>query len=51
MNLTISVDGLGLSSLQLSGSTKTVLTSANPMDENSFKDPKKVPDMFVLFPS
>ncbi|KDP35692.1 hypothetical protein JCGZ_10878 [Jatropha curcas] len=42
VSLRISVDGLGLNSIQQSGSTMTVLTSANPMDENSFKEPKKV---------
>ncbi|KAJ6778967.1 ALPHA-L-ARABINOFURANOSIDASE 1 [Salix koriyanagi] len=41
VNLKVSIDGLGLSS-QLSESTKTVLTSSNLMDENSFSDPKKV---------
>ncbi|KAJ6426067.1 hypothetical protein OIU84_026615 [Salix udensis] len=41
VNLKVSIDGLGLSS-QLSESTKTVLTSSNLMDENSFTDPKKV---------
>ena len=42
VNLKISLDGLEPNSLQLSGSTKTVLTSANVMDENSFSQPKKV---------
>ncbi|EEF38707.1 alpha-L-arabinofuranosidase 1 [Ricinus communis] len=42
VNLKISIDGLGLNSIQLSGSTKMLLTSANVMDENSFNDPKKV---------
>ncbi|KAH8485899.1 hypothetical protein H0E87_027370, partial [Populus deltoides] len=41
VNLKVSIDGLGLSS-RLSGSTKTVVTSSNVMDENSFVDPKKV---------
>ncbi|CAK7340311.1 unnamed protein product [Dovyalis caffra] len=41
VNLKVTIDGLGLKS-QLSGSTKTVLTSSNVMDENSFTDPKKV---------
>ncbi|KAJ6426070.1 hypothetical protein OIU84_026618 [Salix udensis] len=41
VNLKVSIDGLGLSS-QLSESTKTVLTSSNLMDENSFSNPKKV---------
>jgi len=43
VNLKISIDGLEPNSLQLSGSTKTVLTSGNVMDENSFSQPKKVP--------
>ncbi|XP_035544801.1 alpha-L-arabinofuranosidase 1-like isoform X2 [Juglans regia] len=43
VNLKISVDGLEPNStIQLSGSTKTVLTSGNPMDENSFNEPTKV---------
>ncbi|XP_027353356.1 alpha-L-arabinofuranosidase 1-like isoform X1 [Abrus precatorius] len=42
VNLKISFDGLEPNSLQLSGSTKTVLTSSNVMDENSFSQPKKV---------
>ncbi|MBA0642853.1 hypothetical protein Goklo_027190, partial [Gossypium klotzschianum] len=42
VNLQISVDGLDPNSVKLSGSTKTTLTSANLMDENSFKEPKKV---------
>ncbi|CAK7340313.1 unnamed protein product [Dovyalis caffra] len=41
VNLKLSIDGLGLKS-QLSGSTQTVLTSSNVMDENSFTNPKKV---------
>ncbi|KAJ6408442.1 hypothetical protein OIU84_011705 [Salix udensis] len=48
VSLKVSVDGLGLNSL-LSGSTKTVLTSSNVMDENSFTDPNKVaPDLSLL---
>ncbi|XP_061966060.1 alpha-L-arabinofuranosidase 1-like [Populus nigra] len=48
VSLKVSVDGLGLNS-QLSGSTKTVLTSSNVMDENSFTDPNKVvPDLSLL---
>ncbi|KAB5519242.1 hypothetical protein DKX38_023561 [Salix brachista] len=48
VNLKVSIDGLGLSS-QLSESTKTVLTSSNLMDENSFSDPKKVvPAQFMV---
>ncbi|KAK7377980.1 hypothetical protein VNO80_03416 [Phaseolus coccineus] len=42
VNLKISLEGLEPNSLQLSGSTKTVLTSGNVMDENSFSQPKKV---------
>ncbi|KAK9986996.1 hypothetical protein SO802_031947 [Lithocarpus litseifolius] len=42
VNLTISVGGLDPNSIQLSGSTKTVLTSGNLKDENSFNQPKKV---------
>lgn len=42
VSLKISVDGLQTNSLQLSGATKTVLTSSNVMDENSFKEPTKV---------
>jgi len=47
VSLKVSVDGLGLNS-QLSGSTKTVLTSSNVMDENSFTDPNKVSDIFIV---
>lgn len=50
MNLNISVDGLGLNSIQESGSTKTELTSANLMDENSFTNPKKVLPIFPSMP-
>ncbi|KAB1200621.1 Alpha-L-arabinofuranosidase 1 [Morella rubra] len=42
VNLKISVTGLEPNSIQLSGSTQTVLTSASLMDENSFKEPTKV---------
>ncbi|XP_043691447.1 alpha-L-arabinofuranosidase 1-like [Telopea speciosissima] len=42
VNLKISVNGLDLNSIGLFGATKTVLTSNNLMDENSFKEPKKV---------
>ncbi|CAL9024601.1 unnamed protein product [Prunus brigantina] len=42
VNLKIVVDGLELNSINLSESTKTVLTSNNPMDENSLNEPKKV---------
>lgn len=48
VNLNISVDGLGLNSIQESGSTKTELTSANLMDENSFTNPKKVAPLQTL---
>ncbi|GAV85499.1 Alpha-L-AF_C domain-containing protein [Cephalotus follicularis] len=40
--LQISVVGLDLNSTQFSGSTKTVLTSSNVKDENSFMEPRKV---------
>ncbi|KAI9118706.1 hypothetical protein K1719_010151 [Acacia pycnantha] len=39
--LDITINGLN-SNANLSGSTFTLLTSANVMDENSFEDPKKV---------
>ncbi|KAF4352825.1 hypothetical protein F8388_026367 [Cannabis sativa] len=42
VNIIISVDGLDPNSVKLSGSTKTVLTSKNLMDENSFKEPNKI---------
>ncbi|PNX71645.1 alpha-L-arabinofuranosidase 1-like protein, partial [Trifolium pratense] len=42
VNLKISFNGLDPNSLQSSGSSKTVLTSPNLMDENSFVQPKKV---------
>ena len=42
VNLKIVVDGLEPNSINLSKSTKTVLTSTNLMDENSFNEPKKV---------
>ncbi|CAL8168092.1 unnamed protein product [Prunus armeniaca] len=42
VNLKIVVDGLEPNSINLSESTKTLLTSNNPMDGNSFNDPKKV---------
>ncbi|TYI44310.1 hypothetical protein ES332_A01G228300v1 [Gossypium tomentosum] len=48
VNLQISVDGLDPNSVKLSGSTKTTLTSANLMDENSFKEPKKVAPIQTL---
>ncbi|PON80652.1 Alpha-L-arabinofuranosidase, C-terminal [Parasponia andersonii] len=42
VNIKISVDGLDPNSVKLSGATKTVLTSTNLMDENSFNEPNKV---------
>ncbi|KAJ7972047.1 alpha-L-arabinofuranosidase 1 [Quillaja saponaria] len=42
VNLKISVDGLDPHTTRLSGSTRTVLTSDDLMDENSFVEPKKV---------
>ncbi|KAF9599343.1 hypothetical protein IFM89_036800 [Coptis chinensis] len=42
VSLKISVDGLEQNSIGLSGATKTVLTSSNLKDENSFKEPNKV---------
>lgn len=49
VNLKISVDGLEPNSVGLFGSTQTTLTSTNLMDENSFKDPKKVRG-YAIFP-
>ncbi|XP_057461130.1 alpha-L-arabinofuranosidase 1-like isoform X2 [Actinidia eriantha] len=42
VNLKVSIDGVEPNSFQSYGSTKKVLTSSNLMDENSFKEPKKV---------
>ncbi|KAG9145658.1 hypothetical protein Leryth_018713 [Lithospermum erythrorhizon] len=42
VTLKISIQGLTLNSIKSSGSTSTVLTSANVKDENSFTDPMKV---------
>ncbi|CAB4285944.1 unnamed protein product [Prunus armeniaca] len=42
VNLKIVVDGLELNSINLSESTKTVLMLNNPMDENSFNEPKNI---------
>lgn len=42
VTLQISITGLEVNSIQSSGSTKTVLTSGNVMDENSFQAPNKV---------
>ncbi|XP_054794060.1 alpha-L-arabinofuranosidase 1-like [Prosopis cineraria] len=39
--LKITLNGLG-TNVKLSGATKTVITSANALDENSFKEPTKV---------
>ncbi|KAM7505181.1 hypothetical protein LguiB_004085 [Lonicera macranthoides] len=41
-NLKISIDGMELNSKQSINSAKTVLTSTNLMDENSFQQPQKV---------
>ncbi|KAI5005635.1 hypothetical protein ZWY2020_032878 [Hordeum vulgare] len=41
VDLNITVTGLG-SGIKSSGSKKTVLTSATPLDENSFQQPEKV---------
>ncbi|KAK8609138.1 hypothetical protein V6N13_025445 [Hibiscus sabdariffa] len=48
VNLQISVGGLDPNSVKLSGSTKTILTSANLMDENSFNEPQKVAPIQTL---
>lgn len=45
VNFKISINELGPKSAQLSWANKTVLTSANVMDENSFSQPKKVAPM------
>lgn len=42
VSFSIHISGMGHNSLQASGSTKTVLTSNNVMDENSFSEPNKV---------
>ena len=41
VDLNISVVGLA-SGIKMSGSKQTVLTSSNPLDENSFEQPEKV---------
>ncbi|XP_049401502.1 alpha-L-arabinofuranosidase 1-like [Solanum stenotomum] len=46
VTLNISISGL---SLQSSGATKTILTSSNVMDENSFTDPKKISPVKTMF--
>ncbi|OMP12611.1 hypothetical protein COLO4_02962 [Corchorus olitorius] len=51
VNLKISVSGLDPNSVELSGSTKTILTSANVMDENSFKEPEKIAPIQTLLES
>lgn len=51
VSLKISINGLEKNSIQLFGSTKTVLTSGNLMDENSFKEPKKVVPVKTLLQS
>ncbi|CAN4118357.1 unnamed protein product [Withania somnifera] len=40
--VTLNISISGLDSLQACGATITILTSNNPMDENSFTDPKKI---------
>ncbi|RWR74829.1 alpha-L-arabinofuranosidase 1-like protein isoform X1 [Cinnamomum micranthum f. kanehirae] len=42
INLKISVVGLGSKQFRSVGSTKTILTSSNLKDENSYKEPNKV---------
>lgn len=42
VTLKITIDGFEENSIQLLGSAKTVLTSSNVMDENSFNEPTKV---------
>ncbi|KAI3964930.1 hypothetical protein MKW92_031270 [Papaver armeniacum] len=48
VNLKISLDGL-TNSKDFTGSTKTILTSKNLMDENSFTEPNKVVPIQSLF--
>lgn len=43
VNIVIFIEGLE-SSVHLSWPRKTVLTSSNPMDENSFSNPNMVPN-------
>jgi len=50
VSIGISIEGLE-SSVNLSKATKTVLKSSNPMDENSFSEPNKVPIHIVNFTS
>ncbi|CAI9094735.1 OLC1v1030522C1 [Oldenlandia corymbosa var. corymbosa] len=42
VNLNISIEGLGSNSLNPSKARKIVMTSTNPMDENSFEQPTKI---------
>ncbi|KAL3632611.1 aspartate-semialdehyde dehydrogenase-like protein [Castilleja foliolosa] len=42
VTLQLSIDGLEVNSLQATGSSKSVLTSSNVMDENSFQVPNKI---------
>ncbi|MED6204764.1 aspartate-semialdehyde dehydrogenase-like protein [Stylosanthes scabra] len=51
VNLHISFDGLDPNTVQVSGSTKTVLTSSSVTDENSFSQPKKVVPIHSLLQS
>jgi len=50
VSIGISIEGVE-SGLNISKATKTVLTSSNPMDENSFSEPNKVPIHIVNFRS
>lgn len=51
INLKISVVGLGSKQVRSVGSTKTILTSSNLKDENSYKEPNKVHhhSLFITF--
>lgn len=49
INLKISVVGLGSKQVRSVGSTKTILTSSNLKDENSYKEPNKVHHHSLLF--
>lgn len=49
VSLKISIDGLKPNTIGLSGSTKTIITSSNLKDENSFANPRNVaPQQSVL---
>lgn len=48
VSLNISVIGLESNYVRPVGSIKTVLTSSNLMDENSFKEPNKVQDILCI---